>query len=201
MSKLKYRLILASSSPYRCDLLKRLKLPFLTVFPEIDENFHINEHPKKLALRLSLDKAMNVLKKYPDSIVIGSDQVASIHNKPIGKPVDLLQAKSQLFMFSEQVIMFYSAVTVTNGNKIERNVTTTLCQFRKLNQSMIDSYLKSEIPYDTVGGIKIEGIGISLMKRIRNNDPTAIIGMPLIMLTDMLMRFDIFPLETINNNL
>ena len=189
-------LILASSSLYRRKLLGRLRLQFLTVSPDVDETPLEGEHPEQLALRLSVAKAMVVARQYPGCIVIGSDQVATVNSEPIGKPGDFPRAQAQLRALSGQSVAFHSALVVTDGVKVEQADIITLCRFRQLSDAAIDAYLKAEEPYDTAGSAKAESLGIALMASMQSEDPTAIIGLPLITLTSMLMRFGLDPLQT-----
>lgn len=188
------RLILASSSPYRRDLLARLRLPFQAISPDVDETPQTGERPEQLALRLSVAKAMAVAQQHPGCIVIGSDQVATVDGQPIGKPGDFTRAQAQLRALSGQRVAFHSALAVTDGARIEQADVITLCQFRPLSDAAIDAYLKAEQPYDTAGSAKAESLGIALMASMQSDDPTAIIGLPLITLTGMLMRFGLDPL-------
>jgi len=194
MPNLSPRLVLASSSPYRRELLSRLRIPFEVKSPDVDETPYQGEAPAALALRLSIAKAMAVAAHYPDSIVIGSDQVATINGQPIGKPGNFEGAQKQLRLLSGQMVEFHSALAVTDGTRIEHADIITLCQFRTLSDAAIDAYLHAEKPFDTAGSAKAENLGIALMESIRSDDPTAIIGLPLITLTTMLTSFGLDPL-------
>ena len=187
-------LILASSSPYRRELLSRLRLPFEAISPNVDETPHDNEPPAALALRLSVDKAMAIASQRPGCIVIGSDQVATIDGNPIGKPGDFSRAQAQLRMLSGQTVEFHSALAVTDGQRVEKADIVTQCRFRPLSDAAIDAYLRAEAPFDTAGSAKAESLGIALMEYIRSDDSTAIIGLPLIALTSMLATFGLDPL-------
>lgn len=188
------RLILASSSPYRREMLQRLELPFETCSPDIDETPQLHESPVDLALRLARGKAQAVSVQFPDALVIGADQVATFDGIPVGKPGNFESARRQLESFSGKTVEFHSALCVTNGRRdlIEDVVTT--CVFRTLNEAEIDHYLKREQPFDTAGSAKAEGLGIALMDRMISDDPTAIIGLPLIALSRMLRNFGLNPL-------
>jgi len=188
------RLILASSSPYRRELLSRLRLPFEAISPNVDETPQDGESPAALALRLSVDKAMAIATRQPGCIVIGSDQVATIDGNPIGKPGDFSRAQAQLRMLSGQTVEFHSALAVTDGQRVEKADIVTQCRFRPLSDAAIDAYLRAEAPFDTAGSAKAESLGIALMEYIRSDDPTAIIGLPLIALTSMLATFGLDPL-------
>lgn len=188
------RLILASSSPYRRELLARLRLPFEAISPDVDETPRERETPTALALRLSVAKAMAIAAQHPDCIVIGSDQVATIDGQPIGKPGNFEAARAQLRMLAGQTVEFHSALAVTDGHRVEKADVVTLCRFRPLSEAAIDAYLHAEAPFDTAGSAKAESLGIALMEFIRSDDPTAIIGLPLIALTGMLASFGLDPL-------
>jgi septum formation protein len=189
------RLILASSSPYRRDLLSRLHLPFEVVSPHVDETPHANEGPDALALRLAVDKAAAVVPRYPSALVIGADQVATIHGTPIGKPGNFERALEQLRALSGQTVEFHSALCVHNGQRHEVTDVITRCRFRALNDREIINYLHREQPYDTTGSAKAESLGIALMESMESDDPTAIIGLPLIALCRMLRSFGLDPLQ------
>ncbi|OZI27846.1 septum formation protein Maf [Bordetella genomosp. 7] len=188
-------LILASSSPYRRELLGRLRLPFDTVSPDVDETPVPGEAPAELALRLSVAKAMTVARQRPGCIVIGSDQVATADGRPIGKPGDFSRAREQLRELAGRTVEFHSALAVTDGQRIEKADIVTQCRFRALPDAAIEAYLRAEAPYDTAGSAKAESLGIALMEYIRSDDPTAIIGLPLIALTGMLASFGLDPLS------
>ncbi|CUI35892.1 Maf-like protein [Achromobacter xylosoxidans] len=187
-------LILASSSRYRKELLTRLRLPFTAISPDVDETPQPGESPEALALRLSVAKAMAVVGGHPGSVVIGSDQVATVDGQPIGKPGDFTRAQAQLRALSGQIVEFHSALAVTDGLRVEKADIVTRCIFRRLSDQAIDAYLRAEEPYDTAGSAKAESLGIALMESIQSDDPTAIIGLPLIALTRMLAGFGLDPL-------
>ena len=189
------RLILASSSPYRRALLERLRLPFETIAPDIDETPLENESPVELALRLAKEKATVIAKISPSAVVIGSDQVATINGVAIGKPGNHERAMNQLKMLSGQTVMFHTALCVSHEGVTETENIVTHCRFRVFNEAEIHYYLDQEKPYDTAGSAKAESLGITLMEHIRSDDPTAIIGLPLITLSNMLRRFNINPLQ------
>lgn len=187
-------LILASSSPYRRELLSRLRLPFTTVSPDVDETPQAGETPAALALRLSIAKARAVSARYPAALVIGSDQVATVDGEPIGKPGNFEGARRQLRQLSGQEVEFHSAMALTDGNRLETVDVVTRCRMRRLGPSAIDAYLRAEEPYDTAGSAKAESLGIALMESMHSDDPTAIIGLPLIALTRLLCLFGMDPL-------
>lgn len=192
------RLILASSSRYRQEMLERLGIPFIAISPDIDETPLPDESPTALALRLSLAKAQAIIPAHPGALVIGSDQVATIHGEPIGKPGGFERAQAQLEQLSGQTVEFHSALCVSNGQRHETADIVTLCRFRHLTTDEITAYLHREQPYDTAGSAKAEGLGIALMESMQSDDPTAIIGLPLIALSRMLRSFGINPLTHSN---
>jgi len=194
MPHLPHRLILASSSRYRRELLARLRLPFEAISPDIDETPAPGEAPADLALRLSVDKALAIAGRHPGCIVIGSDQVATVDGRPIGKPGDFPRAQAQLRELAGRTVEFHSALAVTDGKRVEKADVVTHCRFRPLSDTAIAAYLRAEEPYDTAGSAKAESLGIALMESVRSDDPTAIIGLPLIALTGMLATFGLDPL-------
>lgn len=187
-------LILASSSRYRAELLARLHLPFTTQSPDVDETPQAGETPHDLALRLSVAKAQVVAAQHPGSLVIGADQVATINGEAIGKPGTHDKAVAQLRRLSGQTVLFHSALCVHDGQRFEVEDIITRCVFRTLSDTEIETYLRLEQPYDTAGSAKAEGLGISLMEAMHSDDPTAIIGLPLIALSRMLRGFGLNPL-------
>lgn len=188
------RLILASSSPYRQDMLKRLGLPFTVISPNVDESPLAGETPPELALRLSRAKAAAVAAQHPGAVVIGSDQVACHDDTAIGKPGNHARAVAQLRALSGRSVEFHSALCVTDGQQEITEDVVTVCRFRTLDEAEIEHYLQREQPYDTAGSAKAEGLGIALMESMQSIDPTAIIGLPLIALSRMLRQFGINPL-------
>lgn len=188
------QIILASSSPYRKQLLERLGLPFSTHSPNIDETPLPNEQPVDLALRLAKQKAQVVAHQYPGQLVIGSDQVATHQGKALGKAGSFDKAHAQLSQLSGQTIEFHTALCVTDGKQQQYANVVTVCEFRQLSAAEITHYLEQDKPWDTAGSAKAESLGIALMERLRSDDPTAIIGLPLIELSRMLRVFGINPL-------
>ncbi len=188
------RLILASSSPYRQDMLKRLSIPFTAIAPQVDETPQAGETPAALALRLSQAKAAAVAALHPGALVIGSDQVATFDGRAIGKPGNHEAARAQLLLLSGRSVEFHSALCITDGIREECADIVTTCRFRTLGADEIEHYLLHERPYDTAGSAKAEGLGIALMEAMHSDDPTAIIGLPLIALSRMLRGFGLNPL-------
>ena len=182
------QLVLASSSPYRRELLTRLSVPFSWQPPEVDESMRLGESPSELAIRLSQEKAHALISAFPEHLIIGSDQVAVHNNELISKPYTHEKARQQLLRFSEQSVYFLSALCVHNSllNTFTSAVVHTEVHFRKLGSDEIDRYLTHEQPYDCVGSFKAEGLGIALFSKITSDDPTAIIGLPMIKLCQML---------------
>ena len=175
-------LILGSTSRYRRELLNRLQWPFETVAPEVDETPYPGESPQALACRLALAKAQAVARQFPEAVVIGSDQVADLHGLPLGKPGDHARATSQLRQMSGQTVVFQTALAVVcQASGFEQvDLAAVKVQFRQLSDQEIEHYLQAEQPYDCAGSAKSEGLGIALLERIDNDDPTALIGLPLI---------------------
>jgi septum formation protein len=182
------RLILASSSKYRKLQLQRFGIPFDCESPEIDETALYNESPHELVGRLALKKAEAVSGQHPQSVVIGSDQVALFDGQIIGKPGNHQAALVQLKSFSGQVVEFLTAVSVLCGESgfSEQHTDSTRVCFRSLQDEEIERYLHQEKPYDCAGAFKAESLGIALFERIISEDPTALIGLPLIRTAAML---------------
>lgn len=189
------RLILASSSKYRQELLSRLKIPFFSLSPEIDETPLPGEQPEQLALRLAIAKAQRIARANPAHVVIGADQVASLHGHPLGKPGHAAAAHAQLRQLSGQTVTFYSAMAVIAGAQVQSVVVPTHCVFRSLSDAAIARYIAIDQPFDTAGSAKAECLGIALMQSMHSSDPTSIIGLPLIELTRMLNQVGLDPLE------
>jgi septum formation protein len=190
------RLILASSSAYRRELLSRLHLPFDAVAPAIDETPRPGETPEATALRLARDKAAAVARAHPGALVIGSDQVATLDGIQIGKPGDHARALAQLQLMRGRRVVFHTALCLWDG-RLPATEAATAAQvenvqvfvtFRDLPDAELDAYLRIEQPYDCAGSAKNEGLGIALLERIESSDPTALTGLPLIALTRMLRR-------------
>lgn len=183
-------LILASSSPYRRELLSRLGIEFSTFSPSIDESRQSDERAEDLVVRLSREKALAVAQSHPDALIIGSDQVATVAGKVVGKPGDHKTAVEQLMSASGQRVTFFTGLTLYNSKS---GNTQTSCvpfyvQFRELTQTEVENYLDKEKPYNCAGSFKSEGLGISLFERMEGEDPNALIGLPLICLNNMLRQ-------------
>ncbi|MBQ5938896.1 Maf-like protein [Massilia sp. AB1] len=185
------RLILASSSAYRRELLSRLGLPFEAIAPQLDETPLPGEAPQETALRLAREKAAAVAALHPGALVIGSDQVATLDGLQIGKPGDHARALAQLQLMRGRQVVFHTALCLWDGRADEpaqvENVQVFVT-FRDLPDEELDAYLRIEQPYDCAGSAKNEGLGIALLERIDSTDPTALTGLPLIALTGMLRR-------------
>jgi len=182
------KLVLASTSPYRRELLTRLGLKFETAAPDTDETRLPGETPKQLVRRLAEAKARAVAKDYPDALIIGSDQVAVLGDRILGKPGDHATAVQQLSAACGRRVTFLTGLCLYNsGNdRCQVDVVPYTVEFRALNAVQIDNYLKREQPYNCAGSFKSEGLGISLFRRMEGEDPNALIGLPLIRLIDML---------------
>ena len=181
-------LVLASSSPYRRELLSRFKLPFDVFNPDIDESPRTAEKAKEISVRLAREKAFKVASHYSNSIIIGSDQTAECQNEIIEKPNTHTNAVKQLQFLSGQVVTFYTSLCLLNTQtkKLQECVVDFEVKYKKLNAEIIESYLLKEQPYNCVGSIKSEGLGITLLDYIKGVDPTAFVGLPLIELSNML---------------
>lgn len=179
-------LILASSSRYRRELLARLGLPFEAISPEVEERPLLNEGVAAMALRLAVAKATTIAKVHPNAWVIGSDQAADLHGEAIGKPGNFDNALLQLQRMRGQTVLFHTAVCLMRADySVAMNVTTEV-RFRDLPDATLIDYLRIEQPYDCAGSAKCEGMGIALLESIRSDDPTALIGLPLITLSGLL---------------
>ena len=175
------RLVLASTSAYRRELLARLRLPFDTRRPEVDETPRPGEAPVALVARLALAKAVAVAGREPDAWVIGSDQVAELDGAALGKPGGREGAIAQLASMSGRAVAFRTAVAVAGpGERRFTALDTTTVRFRKLKDDEIARYVDAEQPFDCAGSFKAEGLGITLFEAIESQDPTALVGLPLI---------------------
>ena len=175
-------LILGSSSPYRKELLERLRVPFSVVSPDVDETPLAGEAPSALASRLALAKARAIAMAFPEAVVIGSDQVADLHGMPLGKPGSHARAALQLQQMRGQTVLFQTAVAVVcmEIGFEAAALATVKVKFRQLHDDEIENYLQREQAYDCAGSAKSEGLGITLLESIESDDPTALVGLPLI---------------------
>ena len=182
MSQLQRALILGSTSRYRRELLERLRVPFDVISPDVDETPLADEAPHALATRLALAKAKAVAALHPDAVVIGSDQVADLNGDPLGKPGTHERAVVQLQRMRGQTVVFQTAVSVVcQASGFEQTELAQIkVRFRDLSDTEIEAYLRAEEPYDCAGSAKSEGLGIALLDAIDNDDPTALIGLPMI---------------------
>ncbi len=182
------QLLLGSTSPYRRDLLARLRIPFEVAAPEVDETAYPNETPKQLACRLAMAKARAVAARFPSHVVIGSDQVADLDGLALGKPGDHARAVLQLQQMRGQTVVFQTAVAVVcrDSGFAQMDLAQVQVKFRDLSDAQIEAYLLAEMPYDCAGSAKSEGLGIALLERIDNDDPSALVGLPLIRTCRML---------------
>lgn len=185
------RLILASSSPYRRALLERLRLTFSTLAPEVDESALEGETPSALAMRLARLKASTGSRSAPGAVVIGSDQVAECDGFALGKPGTSERAESQLLMLQGRSVQFHTAVSVTDGHSEYAESVLTTVRMRVLDPEQIRRYVRLEQPLDCAGAFKSEALGISLMESLESQDPTALVGLPLIATIRLLGRFGI----------
>jgi septum formation protein len=182
MTSVSRSLVLGSTSRYRRELLSRLNVPFEVAAPDVDETPLPGEAPAALAQRLALAKAQAVAAKFPRSVVIGSDQVADLHGQPLGKPGNHENAVAQLRQMRGQTVIFQTALAVVCNETgfAQQDIAAVRVVFRDLSDEEIETYLRIEQPYDCAGSAKSEGLGIALLERIDNDDPTALIGLPLI---------------------
>jgi septum formation protein len=181
-------LILASTSKYRRELLGRLGLPFACASPEVDETAEPGEPPADLALRLSILKAKAVSREHAQALIIGSDQVASCRGQRLGKPGTRANALAQLEFLSGQTAQFDTAVTVFDAASrvLRSRVVPCRVLFRPMTRAQIETYVDREQPFDCAASAKSEGLGIALLRAIETDDPTSLIGLPLIALTELL---------------
>ena len=182
------KIILASSSPYRKELLKRLDITFTTVSPDVNERYFQDELISDYVLRLAKTKAESIVSKNDNSLIIAADQALQCDKKILGKPGNYNKAKEQLIFMSNRSLTFYTGLCLINTETkiIEEDVVSFRVDFRKLTESEIKNYLIKEKPYDCAGSFKLEKLGISLLKKMNGDDPTALIGLPLIRLCKML---------------
>lgn len=184
------KIILASTSPFRKQLMEKLHLPFSTAKPEVDETPLQGESVLEMIDRLSLAKAQAVAKQFSgqNALIIASDQTATFEDKPIGKPHTHENAVKQLQQFSGKAIEFHTGLVVLNAQNgtFQQTLETVKVHFRPLSEPMIENYLRLDQPYQCAGSIKSEGLGITLFEKIETDDPNTLIGLPLIRLTEFL---------------
>lgn len=183
-------LVLASTSVYRSELLKRLQLPFETAAPDVDETPLPGEPARTTSMRLAQEKARAVAAKYPDALIIGSDQVALLEGQQLGKPLTHDNAVRQLRAMRGKTTCFYTAVALLNSKtgNMQTEVAENYVTLCDLSDAEIEGYLLKEQPYHCAGSAKSEGLGIALMSKMAGDDPNALIGLPLILLAGMLRR-------------
>lgn len=189
-------LVLGSTSRYRRELLERLRLPFRVDKPEVDETPRAGETPRDLALRLALEKARAVAARHPQAVVIGADQVADLQGEPIGKPGTHERAVEQLNRMSGREVVFQTGLSVVRpATGFERTLLAPVrVRFRRLSAQEIERYLRLEQPYDCAGSAKSETLGIALLEAIESDDPTALVGLPLIRTAQLLREAGLDPL-------
>jgi len=190
------KLVLASTSRYRRELLTRLGLPFEVDAPDVDETPLAGEAPDATAMRLAVAKAQAVAERHPGALVIGSDQVLMLGEDQLGKPGDFDRAFAQLQAMQGREMVFHTALALFNGatGKVQTQDVPTRVRIRPLTDAQIRRYLEKEEPYDCAGSAKSERLGIALMQTMESADPTALIGLPLMALTDMLLAEGVDPL-------
>lgn len=183
-------LVLASTSIYRSQLLSTLQIPFQTAAPDVDETPLSGESAEQTSWRLAQVKAQVVAQRFPDALIIGSDQVALLEGKQIGKPLNHDNAVLQLSAMRGKTVTFYTALSLLNAatGEMQTDVAITKVSFRNLSDDQIERYLKKEQPYHCAGSAKSEGLGIALISSIQGDDPNALIGLPLILLVSMLEK-------------
>jgi len=189
-------LVLGSTSPYRRELLARLRLDFSVDAPQVDETPQPGETPARLAQRLAMEKALDVASRHPGAVVIGADQVAELDGQPIGKPGNHARAVAQLQAMRGRQVVFHTAVAVVRPDTgfAQCLLAPVAVQFRSLTDAEIERYLRLEQPYDCAGSAKCETLGIALLDAIDSDDPTALIGLPLIRTCQMLRAAGLDPL-------
>ncbi len=191
-------LILGSTSAYRRELLERLRFPFEVAAPDVDETPQTGERPPELARRLALAKARAVARRHPSALVIGSDQVADLGGEPLGKPGTHERAVEQLRRMRGRTVIFQTAVAVVclETGLEQLDLAPVRARFRDLSDAEIEFYLRAETPYDCAGSAKSEGLGIALLESIESDDPTALVGLPLIRTARMLRAAGLSLLQT-----
>ncbi len=192
-------LVLGSTSPYRRELLARLRLEFSVDAPQVDETPHADEAPADLAQRLAREKAQDVASRHPGAVVIGADQVAELDGLAIGKPGNHARAVAQLQAMRGRQVLFHTAVVVLRPATgfAQGLLATVAVQFRQLQDAEIEHYLRLEQPYDCAGSAKCETLGIALLEQIASDDPTALVGLPLMRTCALLRQAGIDPLAAL----
>lgn len=187
---MKRTLILGSTSPYRRELMERLHTPFTTAAPDIDETRLVDESAYAMVARLSLQKAQAVAVQFPDALIIGSDQCAVLHDRVIGKPHTHEKAMQQLRNASGETVVFLTGLCLLDSHtgNYQLDVVPFQVDFRQLSDAEIDNYLHKDQPYNCAGSFRSESLGITLFKRMYGDDPTALMGLPLIRLSEMLRQ-------------
>ncbi len=182
------KLVLGSSSSYRHNLLWRLQIPFEVSSPDVDETALSGELPEATACRLAEAKARAVATRYPDALIIGTDQVAALDGIQLGKPLNYENATKQLYFMRGKEVIFHTALSLFNSRsgRMQSRLISSLVKFRELSDQQVGNYLVKEQPYHCTGSAKYEGLGIALIERIVSDDPNALIGLPLITLVEML---------------
>lgn len=182
------QLVLASTSPFRKQLLERLGLPFVTAAPDVDESPQENESPAHLVARLAEAKARAVAKQFPSALIIGSDQTATINGTLLNKPGTHENAVQQLRLCAGHTVTFHTGLCLLKAARgtVQVEVIPFRVHFRQLDETQIENYLRREQPYHCAGSFKSEGLGIALFERLEGDDPTALVGLPLIRLARML---------------
>jgi MAF protein len=183
-------LVLGSTSVFRQTILEKLNLPFQTAKPDIDETALINETPQALVERLAIEKAKAVAHKFPNALIIGSDQVAVCEGEILGKPHNFENGVVQLTKFSNKAVTFYTGLCVldSTSNTVKSLVEPFVVHFNELSPLEIESYLKAEQPYNCAGSFKSEALGICLFRKLEGDDPNTLIGLPLIKLVSLLKQ-------------
>jgi septum formation protein len=191
-------IVLASTSRYRRELLQRLRISFDVQSPPVDETALGGEAPRDTALRLAIAKASAVSAMRPGSVVIGSDQVAEIDGEALGKPLEHEAALAQLLRMQGRAVVFHTALAVAgpDAGRIQADSVPTVVRMRTLPSNALEAYLRADEPYDCAGAAKIESLGIALVEQVLSDDPTALIGLPLIRLTAMLASAGVAVLPT-----
>lgn len=195
-------LVLASTSPFRQELLKKLNLPYITAKPNIDETAFVNETPIALVERLAIEKAKAVALEHDNALIIGSDQVAVCDGDILGKPHTIENAIAQLTKFSNKYITFYTGLCVYDSKtQVAKSLVEPFhVHFKALSEQTIANYVHAEMPLNCAGSFKSEGLGICLFQRLEGDDPNSLIGLPLIKLTELLAEYNVDVLAQQKNN-